>query len=131
MTDKTRTDDEIETGTLPGAIVLGGVSYSVSEPTNARARVIRKWMAEYERNAKAANGKPEEQVELLEDMLDQCLRGFSDAIEEDWERIAQTATDRERLESMAVVRDAVMGTFMELAGAVTPAENRKARRAKK
>jgi len=88
-------------------------------------------MAEYERNAKAANGKPEEQVELLEDMLDQCLRGFSDAIEEDWERIAQTATDRERLESMAVVRDAVMGTFMELAGAVTPAENRKARRAKK
>ena len=128
-----RTEDEIETGTLPGvgSMTLGGVAYPALEPTNMRARVIRSTFAEYDRARLAAGGDGVAQVDLLETMMDTCLRNFSDEIEADWERISRTATDRERVAAMLAVRHAVTVVFMTLAAAATPAPNRTARRAKR
>jgi hypothetical protein len=128
-----RTEDEIEVGTLPavGSITLGGVAYPALEPTNMRARAIRSALAAYERAATVAGGDGGAQVDLLETTMDTCLRNFSDEIEADWERIARTATDRERLAAMVAVRDSVMVAFLTLAAAATPAPNRTARRAKR
>lgn len=128
-----RTEDEIEAGIIPGVehIVLGGKKYPALEPTNARARIIRKALADYERAVVAAGNDGGAQVDLLETMIDTCLQNFSEAVEGDWERIRETATDRERLAAMKVVRDSVMVVFLTLAGAVTPVPNREARRKKK
>ncbi len=128
-----RTEDEIEAGIIPGVehIVLGGKKYPAKEPSNARARLIRRTLAAYETARAEAGNDGAKQLELVEDMIDACLRGFSLEIEADWERIAETATDSERLAAIKVVRDSVMEAFMTLAGAATPAPNRETRRAKK
>lgn len=128
-----RTEEQIEARTIPGHsfITLGGRDYAALEPPNARARVIRRALADYERARLEAGKNSAEQVEILETMMDTCIRAFSSEIESDWERIHETATDRERLEAMLAIRDSVMVPFTTLAAAVQPVENRKTRRAKK
>jgi len=128
-----RTEEEIERGALPGVefITLGGRAYPALEPTNARARIIRKVLVDYD-NARQEKGKNvADQMELVEAMIDACLKNFSDEIEADWERIARTATDSERVKAVTVVRDSVMVCFTTLAETATPVGNRKARREKK
>lgn len=112
-------------------ITLGGVEYPAVEPSNARARTIRKIITEYAKASAEAKGDAEQQMELLENMMDGCLKMFSPEIEADWARIAETATDRERLAAIAVVKEAVVVAFQTLAVAATPAANREARRKKK
>ena len=128
-----RTDEPIEVGEVTGHkfIHLGGVDYPAREPSNARARVIRRALADYDKDRTAAGDNGAEQLELLEAMLDTCIKHFSTEVEADWDRIVETATDSERLAAIKVVRDAVMVAFMTLAGAATPELNREARRKKK
>lgn len=128
-----RTEEAIEAGVLPGvdSIVLGGKRYPAREPSNARARIIRRALVDYEQARVAAGSKNAEQIELLEGLMDTCLKAFSPEIEGDWERIVDTATDSERLAAMKVVGDAVMVAFRTLAAPATPEPNREARRKKK
>jgi len=124
-----RTDDEKEDGIVPDspAIVLGGVEYPVREPPNIRARAIRRAMAEYE----TGHGRtPVDESDQLESLIDVTLKLFSPEIEDDWDRISNTATDTERLNSMVVVRDVLSLPFQRLAGTAQPAPNRKTRRTK-
>ena len=128
-----RTEEEIEAGLLPGVthIVLGGVKYPAREPSNARARTIRRALVDYEQARIATGNKNAEQIERLEGMIDKCLQAFSPEIEADWARITDTATDSERLAAITVVGEAVMVAFRTLAVAATPETNREARRKKK
>lgn len=127
-----RTEEEIEAGVVPGVpfLVLGGKKYPALEPTNARARIIRRALVEYEKARVETGEDGPAQIELLESMMDTCLKHFSEDTEADWERIAATATDSERLAAINLVSESVMVAFRTLAKAATP-ENREARRKKK
>lgn len=132
---KPRTDDEILSGIVPGhgAIVLGGRSYPVREPSNARSRDIRLAIAEFGANVGKFRQDDPKTLEKMEVMLDQAIRRFSPEIEADWEHIAENATDAERLAVMGLIREVVMLPFTTLAASApeaTPAKtNRKTKRA--
>lgn len=126
-----RTDEQILAGAVPPhtTLVLGGTHYPVREPSNARARRVRAALEGYEANAKRAIATGGSQSAVLESMIDECLQAFSPDVEADWPRIAETATDSERIAAIVIIRDAVIVPFQTLVKAAAPAPaNRAARR---
>lgn len=125
-----RTDDEILAGEVPPhrVIVLGGREYPATEPSNKRARVIRKALAALEAQTATLEENDPALLDLSEDTMDTCFRSFSPEIEADWPEIEETMTDSERIAAMAIVGHVVTAPFTT-APSATP--NREARRAKR
>ncbi len=132
----TRSDGDILDRVVPGhqVVTLGAQDYPLLEPSNKRARVIRKAFAEYDRDRQAMEETDPGQMDLMEDFLDRCLKKLTPEIEADWARIEDTGTDTERLAAMAAMRDAVVVPFQQAAaikqGQALPS-NRATRRSKK
>jgi hypothetical protein len=119
-----RADEEIIEGVVPGfeTMVLGGKEYAVREPSNRRARVIRRALVEMAEAAESMDDTDPKLWDAIDLCFDTCLKNFSPETEADWDHIAEHATDRERQKAMEAVQEAVAAPF-------ATAPNREGRRA--